>query len=46
MMVSVCRIGDALHRSFKGKDGFWLNGKPYEAPLIGANLPSGFCDCG
>ena len=21
---------------FKGEDGFWLNGKPYEAPLIGA----------
>lgn len=22
---------------FRGKDGFWLNGKPYESPLIGAN---------
>ncbi len=22
---------------FKGKDGFWLNGKPYPEPLIGAN---------
>ncbi len=22
---------------FKGKDGFWLNGKPYPSPLIGAN---------
>lgn len=22
---------------FKGKDGFWLNGQPYGAPLIGAN---------
>ena len=22
---------------FKGKDGFWLNGKPYPYPLIGAN---------
>ena len=22
---------------FKGKEGFWLNGKPYEQPLIGAN---------
>lgn len=22
---------------FKGKDGFWLNGKPYHQPLIGAN---------
>lgn len=22
---------------FKGKEGFWLNGKPYDKPLIGAN---------
>lgn len=22
---------------FKGKDGFWLNGEPYDEPLIGAN---------
>lgn len=22
---------------FKGRDGFWLNGKPYPEPLIGAN---------
>lgn len=22
---------------FKGKDGFWLNGKPYPYPMIGAN---------
>lgn len=22
---------------FKGEDGFWLNGQPYENPLIGAN---------
>lgn len=22
---------------FKGKDGFWLNGRPYKEPLIGAN---------
>lgn len=22
---------------FKGEDGFWLNGEPYEMPLIGAN---------
>lgn len=27
---------------FKGKDGFWLNGKPYEAPLIGANRHQDF----
>ena len=26
---------------FKGEDGFWLNGKPYEAPLIGANRQCG-----
>lgn len=27
---------------FKGKDGFWLNGKPYETPLIGANRHQDF----
>ncbi len=27
---------------FKGKDGFWLNGKPYEKPLIGANRHQDF----
>lgn len=31
---------------FKGEDGFWLNGKPYEAPLIGANPAPGFRNCG
>lgn len=27
---------------FKGKDGFWLNGKPYGQPLIGANRHQDF----
>ena len=27
---------------FKGKDGFWLNGKPYKKPLIGANRHQDF----
>ena len=27
---------------FKGKDGFWLNGKPYETALIGANRHQDF----
>lgn len=27
---------------FKGKDGFWLNGKPYGKPLIGANRHQDF----
>lgn len=27
---------------FKGKDGFWLNGKPYPEPLIGANRHQDF----
>ena len=27
---------------FKGKDGFWLNGKPYGRPLIGANRHQDF----
>ena len=27
---------------FKGKDGFWLNGKPYPYPLIGANRHQDF----
>lgn len=31
---------------FKGKDGFWLNGKPYEAPLIGANRHQDFAIVG
>ncbi|MEG2149992.1 MAG: glycoside hydrolase family 2 TIM barrel-domain containing protein [Bacteroidaceae bacterium] len=31
---------------FKAKDGFWLNGKPYEKPLIGANRHQDFAVVG
>lgn len=31
---------------FKGKDGFWLNGKPYGRPLIGANRHQDFAVLG
>ncbi|MEG2163507.1 MAG: glycoside hydrolase family 2 TIM barrel-domain containing protein [Bacteroidales bacterium] len=31
---------------FKGKDGFWLNGKAYNAPLIGANRHQDFAVVG
>lgn len=31
---------------FKGKDGFWLNGKPYGKPLIGANRHQDFAIVG
>lgn len=31
---------------FKGKDGFWLNGKPYNEPLIGANRHQDFAVVG
>lgn len=31
---------------FKGKDGFWLNGKPYPSPLIGANRHQDFAIIG
>ncbi|MGL4292610.1 MAG: glycoside hydrolase family 2 TIM barrel-domain containing protein [Bacteroidales bacterium] len=31
---------------FKGEDGFWLNGKPYEKPLIGANRHQDFAIVG
>ena len=31
---------------FKGQDGFWLNGKPYESPLIGANRHQDFAVVG
>lgn len=31
---------------FKGKDGFWLNGKPYNAALIGANRHQDFAVVG
>lgn len=31
---------------FKGEEGFWLNGKPYEEPLIGANRHQDFAVIG
>lgn len=31
---------------FKGEDGFWLNGKPYPRPLIGANRHQDFAVIG
>jgi beta-galactosidase len=31
---------------FKGKDGFWLNGKPYGKPLMGANRHQDFAIVG
>ncbi|MEG0992857.1 MAG: glycoside hydrolase family 2 TIM barrel-domain containing protein [Bacteroidales bacterium] len=31
---------------FKGEDGFWLNGRPYEKPLIGANRHQDFAVVG
>lgn len=31
---------------FKGKEGFWLNGKPYPEPLIGANRHQDFAVIG
>lgn len=31
---------------FKGKDGFWLNGKPYKEPMIGANRHQDFAVIG
>lgn len=31
---------------FKGEDGFWLNGKPYPVPLIGANRHQEFAVIG
>ena len=31
---------------FRGKDGFWLNGKPYPNPLIGANRHQDFAIVG
>ena len=31
---------------FRGKDGFWLNGKPYTRPLIGANRHQDFAILG
>ncbi|MBI9065526.1 MAG: hypothetical protein JEZ14_26305 [Marinilabiliaceae bacterium] len=32
--------------AFKGTDGFWLNGKPYPQPLIGANRHQDFAVLG
>ncbi len=31
---------------FKGKDGFWLNGKPYNIPLLGGNRHQDFAVVG
>lgn len=31
---------------FKGKEGFWLNGKPYEEPMMGANRHQDFAVIG
>ena len=31
---------------FRGKDGFWLNGRPYPNPLIGANRHQDFAVVG
>lgn len=31
---------------FKGEEGFWLNGKPYDSPLIGANRHQDFAVVG
>ena len=31
---------------FKGKDGFWLNGKPYSKPIMGANRHQDFAVVG
>ena len=47
------QIVDGLRRrigvrsiEFRGKDGFWLNGKPYGKPLIGANRHQDFAVVG
>ena len=47
------RVVDGLRRrigirsiEFKGKDGFWLNGRPYGKPLIGANRHQDFAVVG
>lgn len=39
------RIG-IRNLEFKGEDGFWLNGKPYPHPLIGANRHQDFAILG
>ena len=41
-----CRRIGVRSVEFKGKEGFWLNGKPYEAPLIGANRHQDFAVVG
>lgn len=41
-----CRRIGIRSVEFKGKEGFWLNGKPYEAPLIGANRHQDFAVVG
>lgn len=42
--IAVVSVSDSVE--FKGKDGFWLNGKPYESPLIGANRHQDFAVVG
>lgn len=41
-----CRRIGIRSVEFKGKDGFWLNGKPYPEPLIGANRHQDFAVIG
>lgn len=41
-----CRRIGIRSIEFKGKDGFWLNGKPYPEPLIGANRHQDFAVIG
>lgn len=41
----ITRVGIRL-AEFRGKDGFWLNGKPYPYPLMGANRHQDFAVIG
>ena len=41
----ITRVGIRL-AEFRGKDGFWLNGKPYPYPLMGANRHQDFAYVG
>lgn len=41
-----CRRIGIRSIEFKGEDGFWLNGKPYPAPLMGANRHQDFAIVG
>lgn len=41
-----CRRIGVRSLEFKGADGFWLNGKPYEGKLIGANRHQDFAVVG